>query len=92
MSPILLPLLTTDVSHHVVADDQRGGDEEPHQALQDVVDDEVAIRRLGTNLEDAESHSPRHHNEEKSDVNPAEEGELLTKESSIQIGHEANKA
>ena len=41
--------LTTDIGHDVVADDQRSGDEEPNQSLQDVVDEEVTGYQFAAN-------------------------------------------
>jgi hypothetical protein len=68
--------LSTDIRHDVVANNQRGRDKEPNHSLEDTVDDKVA----------------RDDNEEKTNVDPAEKGELLSQVLSLQVGDEPDKA
>ena len=37
-------LLTANICHHVVTDDEGCGYKEPYEALEDIVDDEVTVR------------------------------------------------
>lgn len=37
---------TPDVGEHIVANDQRGRDKEPDQSFKDIVNDEVAAKRV----------------------------------------------
>jgi hypothetical protein len=68
--------LTADIGHDVVANDERSGHEEPHEALENVVDDEVTADD----------------DEEQGDVNPAEEGELLSQILLVQIAHKSDES
>lgn len=68
-------VLTTHISHRVVADDQRSRDEEPYKPLEDVVHDKVG----------------RNDNEEQTDMNPTEEGKLAAEILPLQVGNEADK-
>ena len=68
--------LSANVGHDVVADYQRSGDEEPDQAFENVVDDEVT----------------RDDNHQQGHVDPTEEGKLLTKVLLLEVGDETDKA
>ena len=67
--------LTADICHDIVADDQRSRHEEPDEALEDVVDDEVA----------------RNDDEQQADVDPAEQGELLAEVLLLEVANETNE-
>lgn len=79
--------LAADVGHDVVANNERSGDEEPDEALEDVVDNEMAVI----------SHlverfiSPGNHDQKEGDVNPAEQSKLLAKILALEIGHKADE-
>lgn len=68
--------LAADVCKDVVADDERCRDKEPDKTLEDVVDNKVA----GNN------------DNQQRNVDPAEQGELLTKVLTLEVGHESDKA
>lgn len=68
--------LAPDVGEYVVADDEGRGDEEPDEALEDVVHDKVA----------------RDDDEEEGHVDPAEETELLLEVALFQGHDEAHEA
>jgi hypothetical protein len=43
LSSVHASKLTADISHNIIADHERSGNEEPHVPLEDVVDDEVTV-------------------------------------------------
>jgi hypothetical protein len=81
---------TTDVCHHIVTDHKGRRDEKPNKAFQDVVDDEVTAFSAGDSLP-FKWGSPGHHNQEQTDVHPAEQSELLAQVLSLEVGDEADK-
>lgn len=81
--------LTTHVSHHVVANDKRCWDEEPDETLEYVVDDEVTAS--SDQIENQGECSPRDHNEEQADMDPAEKGKLWAEILPLEVPNKSNE-
>lgn len=68
---------TPDIGKHVIANDQRGRDEEPDQSFKNIVNDKVAADASDRHFTRGLTFLPGHHDQEQAHMNPAKEAKLL---------------